>query len=81
MDGVIKHLLRLPLAGLFVFLLIFYLFGDTEKLLYRVADDAAYYFEIAENIAAGNGPTFDGISSLVTTWPAAPRSIAAFGIP
>jgi hypothetical protein len=34
---------------------------DFDRILRRTADDAYYYFEIAENVADGNGATFDGI--------------------
>jgi hypothetical protein len=35
---------------------------DFDRILRRTPDDAYYYFGIAENIAKGNGPTFDGIN-------------------
>ncbi|RKZ11848.1 hypothetical protein DRQ32_05040, partial [bacterium] len=35
-------------------------FGRLEAGL--VADDTYYYFTIAKNLAAGNGPTFDGLA-------------------
>jgi hypothetical protein len=34
---------------------------DFDRILRRTADDAYYYFEIAENVANGHGATFDGI--------------------
>jgi hypothetical protein len=34
---------------------------DFDRILRRTPDDAYYYFKIAENIAAGHGPTFDGL--------------------
>jgi hypothetical protein len=34
---------------------------DFDRILRRTPDDAYYYFEIAENVANGNGATFDGI--------------------
>jgi hypothetical protein len=46
----------------FAYLLVFFFLADFEKVLSRTPDDAAYYFEIAENIASGKGSTFDGFS-------------------
>ncbi len=63
MHSHLRRLIWFPLTGLFLLLLVFVLLGDVEKILCHVADDAAYYFEIAENIAAGRGATFDGIVS------------------
>jgi hypothetical protein len=34
---------------------------DFDRILRRTPDDAYYYFKIAENVAKGVGPTFDGI--------------------
>lgn len=34
---------------------------DFDRILRRTPDDAYYYFKIAQNVASGNGPTFDGI--------------------
>ena len=51
-----------PIAGIFIYLLLFFAKGDFEKVLCRIPDDSAYFFRIAENIAAGKGSTFDGIT-------------------
>lgn len=37
------------------------LFKDSERLVLAFHDDAFYYFEVARNVASGNGFTFDGI--------------------
>jgi len=34
---------------------------DFERILRRTPDDTYYFFQIAENVAKGRGPTFDGI--------------------
>ncbi len=40
-------------------LALFFLLAPMERVLTLVPDDASYYFEIADNVAAGEGFTFD----------------------
>jgi hypothetical protein len=54
-----RRVLALVLAGLLARLLIIWS-GWAEGPL--IADDAYYYFKIAANLAAGLGPTFDGLA-------------------
>jgi hypothetical protein len=48
-------------VAVFVYLVGYLLFADIRAIVRFVPDDAAYYFRISENIAAGKGSTFDGI--------------------
>jgi hypothetical protein len=50
------------IAAMSLFLSLFVLFASMERLLTVIPDDAAYYFGIARNAAAGAGLTFDGIN-------------------
>jgi len=40
-----------------------YVFGEMDAVVSRIADDAAYFYQIARNLAQGNGLTFDGINA------------------
>src|SRR3972149_5400239 len=42
--------------------LAFQLNWPIEAVIYRITDDAYYYFKVAANIAAGAGVTFDGLN-------------------
>ncbi len=53
---------HVALAAAAISLFIFVLAAGTPRLLTIVPDDAAYYFEIAENASAGRGLTFDGLN-------------------
>ncbi len=53
---------RVALAAVAASCAVFVLAAGTPRLLTVVPDDAAYYFEIAENAAAGRGLTFDGLN-------------------
>lgn len=49
-------------AVLVVYFAVFIWSADISRILSFVPDDTAYFLEIAENAAAGNGFTFDGIN-------------------
>lgn len=50
------------LAAVSCYLVLFYSAADITRILAVVPDDAAYFFQIAENAASGEGFTFDRIN-------------------
>jgi hypothetical protein len=51
----------LGLALLVLAYAVFVLFSSVVDLTFRTTDDSYYYFLTASNLAAGKGPTFDGL--------------------
>lgn len=49
-----------------------------ERLVWYVSDDFYYYLRVAKHLAAGNGPTFDGITLTTGFHPLYPFILALF---
>jgi hypothetical protein len=49
-------------AALFLLAVVFALVAPQPALLYRITDDAYYYFQVARNVVLGHGLTFDGVN-------------------
>ena len=54
--------LALAVGVLPAVLFILLAFQTPVRLVRYLSDDAFYYFQVAQNLAAGQGPTFDGLT-------------------
>lgn len=62
-DQLLSRTILLLLLGLALLPTLLSVVGQHQFLTASFHDDAYYYFRIAENIARGNGSTFDGINT------------------
>ena len=54
-------LIAVLMAAALCYLVLVAVAGDFHRVISVVPDDASYFFEVARNVAAGDGLTFDGI--------------------
>lgn len=61
-ENISSKLFYIFLLAAFFYLFYFFWMMDFRRILSVTPDDAAYFFKIAENVAVGDGLTYDGIN-------------------